>query len=204
MWIAVGVSVAVVLVGGVGALGFLGYQHLQTQAASFAGAATDNGDGTQTIANLDGTLELTIPDHWSPLSPSITGVPGADTQLQVGNMFREEYLLVLSISKADMPGATLETYNDSMREGWQEEMASPLIGQTETLSVGNASALRTLVRGTVEGVKVGYVVTAIDGRDHMHAILQWTLLEKFDSKRQEMARIADTFIERTGPAPSEP
>lgn len=182
-----GVIIAIVLVAGVFLLGALA-------AIGVYAAKQGVNEATSHITADDGKSEIDVPQSWSRH-------PGLNDKasIQEANTIREQYLIVLTEMKEDFDDKlTLDEYAkrclDAMKA--HDDISGLEISEPTKVDIGGRPGLQYELQGTVDSVKIGYVLTFVEGKKGFHQVMEWTLKSKFSSEKAGFVKVASTFRER--------
>lgn len=159
------------------------------------GIAPDDGpSGTldrdvSRIVSSDNRCALTIPQNWSAMRDL-----NSEATIQVGNGFREEYLIVLIDTDEEYTGS-LQEHSDLTSGFIVEGLAGSEDSGPRPLTIGGFPAFQRELRGRISGLNISYLHTSIDGEKGFYQILAWTLTEREDAKFPIYREILDTFEE---------
>lgn len=141
------------------------------------------------IISEDGLCKLIIPTHWVLLENL-----NEAASLQIGNLLREQYLVVLSDLKEDFDG-TLQDHADSTSSNVIYNIAKGQRSEPEMLEISGYKAIRYTITGNVERLKIIYLHTTLEGQKAYHQILAWTLPSKAEESLKIFKDVIKTFEE---------
>ncbi len=146
---------------------------------------------TKTAVSTDGVCQVTLPAGW------VTQTDLHDkADLQVANKREELYLIVLSASKLDFEDMSLEGHSKLTRQGLLDSIQNGrIIGEPKNFNINGLSALQYELRGSANDLNVVYLHTTIEGKNHFHQVLAWTLLSEFDKNKAALESVINTFEE---------
>jgi len=145
---------------------------------------------------------------------SIVGAPGwreldldsPDADLSIGTMFPGEFLIVISELKTDFEeeigiAEFAKIASDQVIGNVENAEASPL----EPITVQGLTAYRQELSGTIDGTGIFYLNTYIEGAEHFHQVMAWTLIERKIPALPRLRTVSDSFQEMAPkPEPLEP
>lgn len=147
-------------------------------------------DEIQTVSASEGRAVLDIPGNWSTLD-----LGNADAALTVGNLVREEYLIVIAepISDFDLDLDGFTSLASGLTTGALDgvESASP-----RPLEINGFPARRVEIDGTSDGLRVSYLGTYLQGAEHYYQLLAWTLPSKRAEAFPRFEQVVGTFREQ--------
>ncbi|MFY9986827.1 MAG: hypothetical protein WAK31_18855 [Chthoniobacterales bacterium] len=144
----------------------------------------------QTVQAKDGSCEISVPKSWVDCGDlSKEAVLGSKDP--TGN----EYVLVFVHSKQDYAGGLddfAKDYTDSLRQ----KIQTPQVEPPTSMSINGRSAVRQLVRGEVDRLRIVYRITYFEGRDNFYRIFCWSLDSKAASVAADFDKIAESLHEK--------
>jgi hypothetical protein len=146
-----------------------------------------------TVTSTDGHSQVSIPSSWSAQDDL-----NEKADLQVANQALEQYLIVLTESKADLVDTDLQAYSDLVRDGIVGAVTDAEISEPRRLTINGMPAIQYEVSGTVDRLRVVYWLTAVEGRDHFHQVLGWTLGSQAEKNRAVILEVVESFQETGG------
>lgn len=158
-------GVAVIALIGLVAFGvYTGYKN----SASKARSGFSSGAGS--IVNVpDSKLSLNLPSHWSDIKDLNDAA-----SLSMGNLFREEYLIVIAEAKADFDG-NLTDYSELTVGSMIDSLDNPTTQEPLTLPINGLPSIQREFSGSVDRTKIAYLHTCIEGSEHYYQIIGWTI-----------------------------
>ncbi len=149
-------------------------------------------EGFRRVTSTDGAVALVVPAAWKDL-PELH----EDADLVVGNLFAEEYLLVLREAKQDFAGS-LRSYAEHVTADMQEYSRSRDRQEFKAVSVGGCPALHTRFSGVVERTRIVYDLTLVETADSYCQVLFWALPSRFDAAKPKFDAALSTFEAAAG------
>ena len=156
-------------------------------AGGDAGSSSSAGRPAAALSSDGGGYTIRVPDGWRKLD----GL-SEDAILSCGGPAREQYLIIIPDSRS-ATGMTLQEYTSVVLHQISAGLEDAAIGQSAEFPIGEHAALRTQVSGTVEGVKVRYLVYTAGFPDDYLQIVAWTLEEKADETQPLFDEIVRTL-----------
>lgn len=170
-------------------------------ALAFAHKRREQGavvEGHRQVTSTDGEISLVVPASWRDM-PDLHD----DAVIEVGDVLREEYLIVLRENKVDFEGSLL-TYAEHVASDMQEFARSKDELKYEPVSVGGCAGLRVKFGGVVERSRIGYDLTALETADSYCQVLTWTKRSRVTEARPKFdAALASFKAEAGAPPPGE-
>lgn len=176
---------------GVTVLGFLAIAGLGFYVAKNEMKAAET---TQTIQSTDGISEIDVPSNWT-----VRTNLNEEADIQVGDKSDAEFLIVISESKDDFsPDFTLTQYADAVLGAMKTEgtITEMTVGAPTRLEIDSRKAIQYEISGTLKFVKIGYVITFIEGKKTLHQILVWAQKSRLASKKGAFQKMTESFRER--------
>lgn len=153
----------------------------------------------KTVKSKDGKTELTVPATWSE-DPTAN----ATASLQLVNTLGGMYAAIITESRADFKSVKLEKVTEVIRDQQGKRIEGAIFTDPVQTTIGGFPAMQYEVRGTIQGVSLGYLNTVIETPDNIHQILTWTLQSKFDANKPTLAEVSQTFKEVQGEGATAP
>ena len=168
-------------------VGLAGVTIPATQSLSQTGSTRQNY-----VYSTDNGSRLRVPVRWGEQTDLNAGA-----NLQVGDLRAEEYLIVISEPKSDFPANwTFRNHSDVTRQllldnlGVQASVSSP-----SQLTVNGRQAVQYEIRTQLQGLKVVYLHTTVDGEDTYHQLLSWTLADRYPRNQSVLQSAIASFEE---------
>ncbi|HET9223756.1 MAG TPA: hypothetical protein VFO07_14690, partial [Roseiflexaceae bacterium] len=180
--------IAVLVVGGLGALAFCAI--LVIGILSLLGSKVTPTAAPTVIKATDGQSSVTVPKTWRAMTTL-----SADAELQVGDQLHDQYLIVRTMSKADVVDADLSAYSKRIVNGFKADLDTPTVSAPHSLTIGNRSAVQYEIHGTYDNVKLMYVLTCVDGTQNYYAVVAWTVESKAEANRATLHQVSESFQE---------
>lgn len=138
------------------------------------------------VQSDDGLLSLELPDDWKIL----TGLH-EDATLQAGNIFDEEYLVLLTDLKIDFAGS-LEEHTDVTSNAMLESMIDGEKSRAERIEINGLPAIRYEISGTIDNLRIDYIQTTVEAPDAFHQLLGWTIRSRRDTALPTISQAIQT------------
>lgn len=161
----------------------------------------NGGSNTTDNASLrayssDKSISLLMPASWK----SDSGL-NVDADIGISNMRDSVFVVVLRESKADFDvSVTLSRYADIMANEGLDSSAKDIhiVEPTRDLTVNGLPAQQLVMTGTVDNIKITYVITTIDSGSHFQVIYAWTLASRFEMQRALLKKVSESFTVHGG------
>jgi hypothetical protein len=159
----------------------------------FAGLESSSsaaGGQTQTIRAKGGSCEISVPRSWVE-SPGLSneGVLGAK------DLTGNEYVVVYVHSKQDYVGS-LDDFARDHSDLLREKVKTPQVEAPATISINGRPAVRQVVRGEVDHLRISYRITYFEGQNNFYRVFCWSLESKAGACAVDFDKIAESFRER--------
>lgn len=147
------------------------------------------------LKSPDGRFEITVPAGWRENA----GLQST-ANIKAGNPLQEMYLLVMTQPKTDFAAdVTLDQFTEltlkSMRKNVDSADSTPPI----TIRINGNLARQYQVQGIVNSLKIAYLVTTVETREHYHKIVTWTLRSRIDKNQPILEGVTNSFRDTAGP-----
>lgn len=140
------------------------------------------------VSFLNGAFSVLKPGSWSTMDEL-----NNEADLQMGNLFKEAYVVILSESKQDFDNIGLQGHSDLTRSFLREGLKNYQESQPVKLDIGGHSALRYRLNGSVDSIKIIYWHVTIETGGHFHQMLLWSLPSKFDGNEADFNSVIRSF-----------
>ena len=147
------------------------------------------------VTSEDGLTKIRLPGNWKQL-PELTEIG----TIEYGNAYREQYLLVISEPKADFSSTVdLPAYNEIvLNQNFQGNVTGLNLEFMGQVSFNGLKGFKYIVRGEVDNIRIVYLHTALEGKDHFHQVLFWTLPTRWADSAEVYEAALTTFAECGG------
>jgi hypothetical protein len=160
----------------------------------------DKSQQPRVITSSDGKSQITVPGMWK----QETDLNDAAT-LQASHRFNELYIVSIPQSKVDfVEGFTLDQLTDNAREDVKNWVKDINITEPAAITINNRPARQFEVSGTVDNIKAKYIYTVIDAPENYYQILAWTLTSRYESNKNQLLEVINSFRENESAMPDEP
>ncbi|PQJ32280.1 hypothetical protein BST92_10240 [Nonlabens arenilitoris] len=115
-----------------------------------------------------------------------------DAEMQMQNMFRETYMIVMAESKSDFDFASeilgmgndslsyAENYMDMQLESMTESFSYDVVKEKTTTVINDMPAMIVEANASIDGLNVSYIITTIESDHDIFYITCWTLTDRRD------------------------
>ncbi len=120
--------------------------------------------------------------------------------LQIGNLFDEEYLIVISDVKGELgEDFGLQDFAEIASEQTADAVEDGESGDLVEMEFGGLPGYRREVRGTIEGNDISYFLGNVEGKERFYQIMAWTLTDRKAKVFPRLEPAAATFTELVAP-----
>ena len=146
-------------------------------AFTITGCGSDDKSAkTQTVTSTDATVTLDFPSIWkeTELHP--------DAVMERANTPKEQYLIIITDEKEDFADDfELKDFTEILRTNMSGSVEGSEVTEAKSTKIGdNKSALEFYVTGTVDKIKVKYLVVTVENKDKFYQIVTWSLQTRFN------------------------
>jgi hypothetical protein len=143
------------------------------------------------ITFANNQFQITKPGSWVVMNRL---QDGAD--IEIGNIFKEAYLIVFSESKLDFDDWDAADYSATTRGFIKESLSEYTeVSGPSAVTVGDLKGIQYEIIGSLDQIKLKYLHTTLESREHFHQIVAWSLLSKYDSNLSDYQSTILSFEE---------
>lgn len=113
--------------------------------------------------------------------------------LQMGNLLKEAYTIVLTEPKIDFDDTSLQDYSDLTRGFLSESLKNYEESAPENITINGYPAVKYTLTGSIEFIKLKYWHVSIDAKDHFHQVILWSLNSKFKKNEATYNKVIKSF-----------
>lgn len=146
---------------------------------------------TKDFKSEDGKLQVSAPTSWSEIS-DIKSMNPLYT-IGIGDLKTEKYLGVITESKENFDGMTLDKYYDAITTQIKQKIADVEITNVSDTTINGCKAKTFQLKGTVNNVKITYINAIIEAPKAFDQVNTWTLSTKFDKNKTELENAVKSF-----------
>jgi hypothetical protein len=155
----------------------------------FAGLESRSSSQPRIIHAKDGSCEISVPRSWVE-SPDLS----AEGVLAAKDVTGSMYVVVYVQSKQDYVG-NLNDFAKDHTELVQEKLKKPQVEAPATISINEKPAVRQVVRGEVDHLRITYRITYFEGQNSFYRVFCWSLESKAAGFADDFDKIAGSFRE---------
>ena len=142
------------------------------------------------IKSQDGQTQVLAPKSWS-IQKDLNDV----ADLQIADVSKENYLIVISEPKSDFDNISVEKYSEMTRGFILDSIQGGKLSEPKNLTINGSPALQYQITGSVDGINIVYLHTSVEGSDGFHQVLAWTLPSRLDKNGPVLESVINSFQE---------
>jgi hypothetical protein len=169
--------------------GLVAFWLLITIVAGFAPSSSKAGQ-TRIVQANDGSCEVSVPASWVD-APDLS----KEAVLGAKDLTGNEYVIVFVHSKQDYAGS-LDDFAKDHTDLLKEKLGTPKAEPPASISVNGRTAVRQIVRGEIDRLRVTYRITYFEGKNNFYRVFCWTLESKAAAFAGDLDKIAESFREK--------
>ena len=167
----------------------VGLWFLITIFASLPSSSLNRVGQTQVIQANDSSCEISVPASWLN-SPDLS----KQAVLGAKDLTENEYVIVFVHPKQDYTGSLTDFAKDHT-DLLRENLTTPQVEVPAAITINGRSAIRQIVHGEINRMRIAYVITYFEGTNQFYRVLCWSLESKADAYKDEFDKIAESFQE---------
>lgn len=153
-------------------------------------AACGGSSDPQVFKSQDSLFQVEATTDWKDAGTQLN--PAGN--LQIYNPQKEKYLLAITESKKDFGGEfTLQQYYDAVTQPFLSTLADAKQGDIKEVTINGNKGMQYKLEGSMDGIKVTYLVTLVETPTHYAQLLIWSLSSKYDKYQEEYTKIINSF-----------
>lgn len=142
------------------------------------------------ITATDGQSQLTVPGSWK-VQKDLNDM----AEIQVANLSQEQYMMVITESKADFDDIDLAQYAETSLDWSLEAVVAEERPDPQSMTIDGKPAVQYELHGTVENMKLVYWITSVEGTDNYYQMVAWTRASQAEKNAPIFAEVANSFRE---------
>ncbi len=163
---------------------------LITIVSGFEPSSSQRVGQTRVVGANDGSCEISVPASWVD-APDLS----KEAVLGAKDLSGNEYVIVFVHSKQDYTGG-LDDFAKDHTDLLREKLAAPKVEAPASISVNGRTAVRQIVRGEIDRIRVTYRITYFEGKNNFYRVFCWTLESKAATFAGDLDTIAGSFQEK--------
>lgn len=149
------------------------------------------GEKIEAVSSAGVSYALRGPSHWSKQS-----LGASEADVQWGNLFREEYLATISEPIVDFDESfDLDRYAELLSGLTSEGMEKLEKGDINSSEHPLYPARECRIEGTIEGIRIVYLIVYLEGEKDFYQLMMWTLPSKEEKAFPIFRKVAESFRE---------
>lgn len=157
----------------------------------FAGLESSSSRQPRTIHAKDGLCEISVPRSWVE-SPDLS----SEGALAAKDLTGSEYVVVYVHSKQDYVG-NLNDFAKDHTDLVRDKLKTPQVEAPATISINEKPAVRQVVRGEIDHLRITYRITYFEGQNNFYRVFCWSLESKAGAFAGDFDKIAESFRENS-------
>ncbi len=142
----------------------------------------------------DNVTRIRVPTSWKK-QPELTDIAG----IEYANLQREQYLIVISEPKADFTSSTdVFVYNDLLEQNLRDSIDNFQVKYLGEVKINGMNGLKYEMRGEIDNIKIAYLQVALEGENHFHQLLFWTVPNRWRTNLELFEEALVSFKECPG------
>jgi hypothetical protein len=138
----------------------------------------------------DGSCQIFVPKPWHD-APDLN----SEAVIGVKDPFEKEFAMVITDSKEQYHGS-LSDYAHDTTSRMGGKLTAPQMDAPETITINGRAAIRQILRGEYEHLKIVYVITYFESETRLYQLISWSLESDADSAKADFEKIAQFFKAR--------
>jgi hypothetical protein len=148
-------------------------------------------ENARLVTATDGQSRMTVPGNWREMTDL-----NDQAEIQVGDLFREQYAIVLTESREDFSDeVNLARFSELVSMNVRNGLADATMSEPRTLTVHGRPAVQRVIRGSKDHLRIVYWLTAIEGERSYFQVLMWTLASRADENEPVFQAVVRNFQE---------
>jgi hypothetical protein len=192
LWVALGLAVAVLVGAAMWAVIADNDAH-PVESSGSSGRGSVPSSETKVVTAKDQKSQLTVPAAWKDVPESFKNELAT---LQVGDLPQSQFVLVVTASTTDFDD--FEAFADAVVEEARTLVTESDVGAARKLTIGGLNAQQHEVNGKVNGVKLTYWFTVVEGKRGYYEVVGWTLPSRKSDSEPVILGVIDSFRELGG------
>ena len=160
--------------------------------------------GANTIKGKDGTVELKVPDGWKRSDPPANS---PDVIQLMGTSAKTDMGVIVQVEDASASTMSLEDYAKAVEKVYQQKFKDVTVTDPKAVKVQGEDAERFEIKCSINGIKLGYVITALKLDSHFEQVVGWAVQSDLEKDRSTLSKLADglkTTFDQAKPADAAP
>lgn len=149
-----------------------------------------SGNTSTPLYSSDKHISIKLPTGWKKHNDLL-----ASALIEAANASTESYIVVISESKVDFEDNTHLSDYTEMTQNQLVDTAknNQMIGGIRELNISGLPATQFAFSGSVNNIKITYLVTLTETDKAFYRVLSWTLTSKFEKNKSELAAVSNSL-----------
>jgi hypothetical protein len=170
--------------------GLVAFWLLITIVSGFEPSSSKRAGQPRMVGANDGSCEISVPSSWVD-APDLSKEAVLGAKDRTGN----EYVIVFVHSKEDYTGG-LDEFAKDHTDLLREKLTAPKVEAPTSISVNGRTAVRQIVRGEIDRLRITYRITYFEGKNNFYRVFCWSLESKAAAFAGDLDKIAESFREK--------
>jgi hypothetical protein len=170
--------------------GLVAFWLLITIVSGFEPSSSQRRGQTRMVEANDGSCEISVPASWAD-APDLS----KEAVLGAKDLTGNEYVIVFVHSKEDYTGG-LDEFAKDHTDLLREKLMAPKVEAPASISVNGKTAVRQIVRGEIDRLRVTYRITYFEGKNNFYRVFCWSLESKAPWFAGDLDKVAESFREK--------
>ncbi|MDO7907347.1 hypothetical protein Q5741_13120 [Paenibacillus sp. JX-17] len=157
---------------------------------------TPDSDGSlfkRTLKSDDGVLSIKVPSNWKQETKL-----NEEADIQASYTKGEDYLMVLSELKSDIGEEyTMDDYYSVIKDQMLNSVQNAKVEEVGQVEVNGMKGKQFSLSGSVDSIKMSYLVTVVESKQRYNQIIFWTLQNKYIESKKEYQGILQSFSDNS-------
>jgi hypothetical protein len=135
----------------------------------------------------DHSCQIFVPKPW-------LDAPDLNTEAVIGvkDPGEQKFAMVLTDTKEQYHGSLSDYAHDTTRR-MRDKLTAPQMDAPETITINGRSAVRQILRGEYDHLKIVYVITYFESETRLYQLICWSLESEANSAKADFEKIAQFF-----------
>ena len=148
----------------------------------------------QWVVADNSSSKIRVPKHWQPFD-----FLGEESQIEMGSPQQDQFLIVVSESKADLSRDTdVFVYNDLVQQNYYAALQNLQLKYRGEVEINGLRGLMYELRGEANNINIVYLQVALESEHRFHQVVFKTTPSLFDVNVGKYEEILASFTECPG------
>jgi len=141
------------------------------------------------LTSPDGKFQLTVPGSWQ-----VRNELHQRAGIKAANLLQETYVILITEDKSDFSDdMTLDRFTEVTQGAMIKRVTDGNASSPLPITINGKDSRQYTLDGVVNGVKISYLVTAVETAANYHQIITWTLRSRIDQNRAVLQKVTESF-----------